>query len=327
MTLVETAASDKLARLVDRVREVAALPLELATALPADVYTSDDLYSLEVDKIFRQEWMCIGRIDEIPNPGDFKSVDLVGEPLVITRDGGGELHVMSRVCRHRRAEVCEGSGNALQLQCPYHHWTYSLAGDLLSAPLMRENIGFDKMTNGLPEFSMEVWQGFIFVNLDGTAEPLGPTLTGLDALLEPYDLSSFQTVRTTEWGESAYDWKLLVDNYLECYHHLGVHGSSVQPMFPTQLTWTDTSGGEQWSVAHVPVSKSAEMDDGEHHAVAPQIPPTATGTRRGTAARDSHCRRVPILPVRCEPRLRRVVPRLPHRRRNARSLDQVLRAS
>ena len=142
---------------------------------------------------------------------------------------------------------------------------------------MRDNEDFDKANSALPEVHTEVWQGFVFVNLDGDASPLAPRLVALDKILEPYDLSSFRTVCQTTWGDSAYDWKLLVDNYLECYHHLGVHHASVQPTFPAQLTWVDDDGDDVWSVTHLPVAKDAAVTDAQGRTVAPMFLPPPPG--------------------------------------------------
>ena len=136
MTVINTPVQTGLEDLIGRVQEVAELSLDHARTLPPEAYRSPELYELEIEKVFRKEWVCIGRADEVSEPGDFVSVTLVGEPLVLTRDHEGTLHVLSRVCRHRWAEVCEGIGNASRLQCPYHHWTYAYS-DLASCSRLR----------------------------------------------------------------------------------------------------------------------------------------------------------------------------------------------
>src|SRR5207249_281286 len=100
-----------------------------ASTLPLYCYTSPDFFRLEVEHIFLKEWLCVGRVDQVAKPGDYFSLDLIGEPLVVTRDDRGEIHVLSRVCRHRAMMVVEGAGNARAFECPYHGWTYSLRGD------------------------------------------------------------------------------------------------------------------------------------------------------------------------------------------------------
>lgn len=268
-------SSGSVDELLRDMRAAADRPVREAVTLPPKAYANDDLYELEVERIFRSEWMCVGRADEVPNPGDYASVDLCGDPLVMVRDQEGVLRVLSRVCRHRWAEVVEGSGTARNLQCPYHHWVYNLTGELMSAPEMAENTAFDKAACGLPEVRTEMWLGFVFVNLDGTADPLAPRLTDLTKILEPYEIDRQRTTRATEWGDSPYDWKLLMDNYLECYHHAGVHHGSVQPLLPARLTYTERLGGEHWSLAHLPVAPAAAETDRKGRRSMPTFLPAA----------------------------------------------------
>jgi phenylpropionate dioxygenase-like ring-hydroxylating dioxygenase large terminal subunit len=103
--------------------------------------------------------VVIGRVDQVPNPGDFLSVDLVGEPLVMIRGRDGTLRVLSRVCRHRWMDVCKGSGNTQLFSCPYHAWTYNLDGTHRGVPGMDATPGFDKGSVALPSIHHEVWQG------------------------------------------------------------------------------------------------------------------------------------------------------------------------
>ena len=125
----------KLIELIDqtelaRVRE----PLERAWTLPPKAYTDHRVFDAEVEGIFNREWVCVGRTDQVAEPGDFMSVDLISQPIVITRDRSGDLHALSRVCVHRGMPVAEGSGNARVLTCPYHKWVYELDGSLRGAP-------------------------------------------------------------------------------------------------------------------------------------------------------------------------------------------------
>jgi phenylpropionate dioxygenase-like ring-hydroxylating dioxygenase large terminal subunit len=141
--------------------------------------------------------------------------------------------VLSRVCAHRWMEICSGAGTARALQCPYHHWTYNLAGQLRSAPLMADTPGFDKNEVGLTEFRHEVWQGFVYVNLDGGARPAAELWAPLTTHLAPYRLGEWELVSTIDWGECPWDWKVFMDNG-ECYHHLGIHQRTLEPIFPTR---------------------------------------------------------------------------------------------
>src|SRR5581483_10645407 len=128
-------------------QRLASLPLERAETLPPEAYFSPHVYDLEVERVFRRDWLCVGRVDQMPNPGDYITADIAGEPLVITRDLEGELHALSRVCRHRFMDILdpqlsEPRGNLARLTCPYHTWTYKLDGEyvgmLAAAPEMKE---------------------------------------------------------------------------------------------------------------------------------------------------------------------------------------------
>jgi phenylpropionate dioxygenase-like ring-hydroxylating dioxygenase large terminal subunit len=222
-----------------------------ATALPPGAYHSEELFVLEVERLFRPGWIGVCRVDQVASPGDYVSVDLVGERLVVTRDRAGALHVLSRVCRHRSMEIVDGAGHAPALQCPYHRWTYSLAGDLVGAPHM-DSASLRESGCALPAFRTEIWGGFVWVNLDGGAVPLTPQLGVLEGQLARagLDLDAQVVVDTTDWGECAWDWKVMVDNFMECYHHLGSHLESLNPAYPAEAAWTD-EGSAAHSLMHI----------------------------------------------------------------------------
>src|SRR5262245_45407552 len=162
--------------------------------LPPACYTSLEFYARETERIFRRDWLYIGRADEVAEPGDYLCLDVLGEPLVMVRDGAGEVRVLSRICRHRAMPVGSGAGHARTFVCPYHTWTYALDGRLLGAPEMRETPGFDPAACRLPGLRSEVWEGFVFVSFDPEAPALGPSLAGLAALCRNYDLAGLKTV-------------------------------------------------------------------------------------------------------------------------------------
>lgn len=201
--------------------------------LPPSHYDSEELFAHEIDRVWRASWVNVGHISMVPDPGGYRSVDVAGEPLVVTRDKYGELHVLSRVCAHRWMEVCTGSGSTSTLQCPYHHWTYSLTGELRAAPLMEGAPGFAKGQRGLREFRSATWQGFIYVNLDEQAAPPAKAWSGLSDHLAPYRLEEWTLVSTIDWGRCPWDWKVLMDNG-ECYHHLGAHRNTLERLYPAR---------------------------------------------------------------------------------------------
>ncbi|MDC0660010.1 Rieske 2Fe-2S domain-containing protein [Leisingera sp. SS27] len=231
--------------LLDAVARNAALPDELAEATPPQVYTSPEFLELELDEIFNHEWFCVGREDEYENPGDYRATTIGRDPVVVLRDRDGVLRAMSNVCRHRMATLLEGSGNIRgRISCPYHAWTYNLDGQLIGAAHMREN--FNKKEVCLPQFQVEVWQGWVYVSLDPDAAPLGPRLAGLSKRLENYQLPKYRTLFRAEeiWDTN---WKILVQNFTEGYHLFVAHAQTIEPAMPTRLA-NAMHGGAAYSL-------------------------------------------------------------------------------
>jgi phenylpropionate dioxygenase-like ring-hydroxylating dioxygenase large terminal subunit len=220
------------------IREAGEAPFRSAIAIPNRAYNSQDLFDLEAEHLFRRGWTMIARVEQAPTPNSYHSVDLLGELLVMTRDKEGVLHVFSRVCPHRGAELLQGSGKTRAVVCPYHAWTFDLAGQCRGAPLMDDLDGFDRQAHGLRPIRHEVWNGFVFVNLDGAAPPLTARLKPLDEALADCELSNLVVVKTLDWGEVPYDWKVIAENSMECYHHHGVHIRSIGKLFPANRSWT-----------------------------------------------------------------------------------------
>lgn len=189
------------------------------------------------------------RVSDVARPGDYLSVDLFGAPLVVTNDGG-VMHVLSRVCRHRGMPVAEGRGSAKALTCPYHLWRYDLDGRLASAPAMERSAVFDRADCALPQMNSEIWGGWIFVNLDGQAPPLAPRLGGLAERLEQIAPDRMVTADQLTF-ESPWNWKVLVENFLESYHHIGPHRDTLQKSNPGLSTY-EGSGSDLFTVLENP---------------------------------------------------------------------------
>lgn len=165
-----------------------ALAVNAAETLPPECYTDREFFEFEKDALFYREWLCVGREDWVRQPGDYLTTSHVGEPILVVRNSDGILKAFSSVCRHRAMLVAEGAGNVKAFLCPYHHWSYSLDGKLIGAPAMERACNFNKDAVGLPEFRVEVWLGFIFVNFDPEAQPLAPRLGALTQVLANYEL-------------------------------------------------------------------------------------------------------------------------------------------
>lgn len=207
--------------------------IDEAQTLPPQCYTDADFYTFEKDAIFAKEWLCVGRVDWVAKAGDFFNTIIADEPIVITRTKDGEIHAMSSVCQHRAMLVSEGRGNARAFVCPYHHWTYGLDGRLVNAPAMEKACNFNKAEQGLPTFKVELWQGFIFVNLDHDAEPLAPRLTEIDKVVERYDMTTSEEIEYNPAFDFPWNWKVMFENNNDGYHASRLHQGPLHDFVPS----------------------------------------------------------------------------------------------
>jgi phenylpropionate dioxygenase-like ring-hydroxylating dioxygenase large terminal subunit len=192
-------------------------PFSRARAMPKSVYTSPDFLAQEQTHIFAQEWLCAGRAEALPDPGDYLTMTIAGEPVIVLRDRDNAVRAMSNVCRHRMSTLLEGRGNARSIVCPYHAWTYNLDGTLRGAPAMTLNEGFCKTDIALPQIRCTVWQGWIMVTLNAAAPDPAERLKGIDALVGDYGMEHYREdfCETFRW---ATNWKVLAENFMESYH-------------------------------------------------------------------------------------------------------------
>ncbi len=214
--------------------EMKTLPHDNPRAMPAEFYTSTDFLKFETEEVLRKEWMCVGHVGEVSIPGDFYTTEMLDEQILVTRDMDGVVRVLSNVCRHRGNRVAEGSGNSRKFTCQYHTWTYDNTGALLAAPLMNKQPGFEKEKCGLPEFASEIWKGWIFVNLDGTAAALAPRLAGLQAVIKNYHQED-RFLNFIEEDTWSCNWKCLFENFMEGYHLSATHRKTLHKITPTRL--------------------------------------------------------------------------------------------
>jgi nitrite reductase/ring-hydroxylating ferredoxin subunit len=228
--------------------ETSVLDVNSAETLPPICYMSPEFYEFEKAAIFYREWLCVGREAWVREPGDFFTTSHVGEPIVVVRTESGALKALSSVCRHRAALVAEGHGNARSFRCPYHHWTYKLDGHLLGAPEMNRACDFDKAEVRLPEFRLEVWLGFIFINFDPDAAPLAPRLAALAKVLEHYHIGDAEERNAPgELRKEAWNWKVRFENTNDGYHANRLHGGPIHDCVPSSLVTfpelpSDTAG-------------------------------------------------------------------------------------
>ena len=202
-------------------------PVAEARALPPEAYRSEAFFAFEKEAVFMHSWLCVGRVQQLPNEGDYLAVTLAGEPVLVVRGKDGALRAMSAVCRHRGHPVKQNcSGNASRFVCPYHRWTYGLEGELVGAPRMKETIALAALRreSSLPPLKLELWHGFIFVNFDAQAAPLAPTMAKLEPYMAGYDLDAMVTIPPSfDPTPVPWNWKMLLENYIEPYHTEYVH--------------------------------------------------------------------------------------------------------
>jgi len=187
--------------------------------LPWAWYTDPAVLDLERERIFLRFWQYVGRADEVSEPGSFSATRAGHVPVVLVRDEEGTLRAFLNVCRHRGSLVCEGSGRRATLQCPYHAWTYGLDGHLVAAPRASREGGIETDELGLVELSVDTWGPFVFVNPDPDAGPLADFLEDVPERIAAggVDVNALRFSRRP-CSELDANWKLCVENFLECYH-------------------------------------------------------------------------------------------------------------
>jgi phenylpropionate dioxygenase-like ring-hydroxylating dioxygenase large terminal subunit len=213
---------------------VADLPYDRAWSMPSGFYTDPAVLALERERIFRREWICIGRREEIAAPGDRLAVEIGGEPVVVLQDLEGRIRAFSNVCRHRGTLLVRGKGSGKRLVCPYHAWSYDLDGRLAAAPRLPARPDFDPALCRLPELAVAEWLGFVFVCLAAEPPPLAARLAGLEAMVRPYHL---EQARLRYAAEEVWEtnWKCVLENYMEGYHLSPLHRDTLHKVNPTRL--------------------------------------------------------------------------------------------
>ncbi len=296
VTLRNSLNSD-LDRLLADVQTGAGQDLSVAETLPAAAYTSEAFFELEKQKIFRKEWLAIGHIAQIPNEGDYFTIDILGDPLMAVR-GPDRIRVMSRTCLHRWAPVASGKGNTKLFSCPFHRWGYGLDGRLRVAPFMEKAEGFDPKKCSLPEIRSEIVLGTIYINFSGDAPELAPRLKGMIEEFAHVDMEDLIVGFSTEFN-CPFNWKIAVETFMECYHHIGAHAKTLQPHSPGGLSW-----GEDMSRSRPGLGLPAPPAAGRRsHGVRAQVRTAAVrGHERGAAAYRQPLSRLPAQPDRDERR-------------------------
>ncbi|GGO84715.1 (2Fe-2S)-binding protein [Marinobacterium nitratireducens] len=227
-------------------------------SLPRELYNDPQMFRVDMEEVFQKEWLFVGMSSEIPKKGDYLTVEIGQNPVLVVRDADGTINAFHNTCRHRGSRICsQHRGKVANLVCPYHQWTYDLKGNLLFAGTDMGD-SFDKTKHGLKKAFCKTAGGFIFVCL-GKEEPEGDFeefLATLDEYMAPYDVENTKLAVESNMYEQA-NWKLVLENNRECYHCAGSHPE----LLNTLLEWDDTNDprASEEFLAHY-ARQSAEWD-------------------------------------------------------------------
>jgi len=192
--------------------------------LPAAAYTAQAVFDWEMEHLFSGTWVCVGRSGELVAPGQIRAVDVSGEGVLLARDLEGVLTAFSNVCRHRGHELAP-VGDAIDarlIRCPYHSWSYRFNGDLRAAPTFTQTPGFDMSEFPLVGVHVAEYLGWVWVDLSGEALPIEEHFGNLGEMAVPYETLRLTTEAVHSYVVDA-NWKIVVENYNECYHCSSIH--------------------------------------------------------------------------------------------------------
>lgn len=228
-------------------------PLHEASPLPGWCYASQEWYDREIETLFRKDWLCVGRVEQLPEVGNYYTIELLGHPLIVVRDETRQVRVQSALCRHRGAIINrdQPQGKSRAFSCPYHSWTYALSGALISTPgnppPMAGAAGFKTADYGLKQIRTETWGGFIFINFDDEAQPLLQWLGDLPEFLAAYQLENMQWTHRDMY-EVDCNWKVWLENAFENYHVPTIHRQHHDPANPQN--WEFIQGKGPWDAMY-----------------------------------------------------------------------------
>jgi Rieske 2Fe-2S family protein len=210
------------------------LPVRSGKTLPGRYFTSPAILAEEMDRIFARQWLCVGPADRIRQAGEYFLQQLGPDSLIILRDKAGAVRAHYNVCRHRGTRMCEAPAGKFgeTIQCPYHAWTYALDGRLLAAPSSDLIEQFQKSDYPLASVATYVWEGLIFINLSAEPVPFEQHHAPLIGRFSRFDIAGLRIARRIDY-EVAANWKLIVENYQECYHCAPIHPTLTKLSPPT----------------------------------------------------------------------------------------------
>jgi glycine betaine catabolism A len=235
-------------------------PTERASTLPPRVFHDPDVLNYEIEAWFRRDWLNIGREEDAPEPGSYFLVNVFDEQIIVVRSNDCELRAFYNVCRHRGATILsESAGQRQYFQCPYHGWVYDLEGRLQRPPHTRSLQDFHCEHYGLYHVRLGTWQGFVFINLSPEAPPLEAYLETEWLFHQPnefnrYSLREFRRAKHMEYEVRA-NWKVIMENYAECYHCPDVH-----PLLNRMTPFKPVQSSSGWGMELVDGYETLSMD-------------------------------------------------------------------
>jgi Rieske 2Fe-2S family protein len=208
-----------------------------ATTLPGHYYTSETIFHEELERIFMNRWICAGNASQLRHPGSYFIFTIGKENVIVTLDENRSVRAFYNICRHRGTRICTDSNGQFhgKIQCPYHAWTYGLDGTLIGAPNMSSTASFDRSQYPLQKVYCHVWEGYVFLNFSDDPEPFESEYEPVLDRFSEWNISELRIAHTEIYDVKA-NWKILFQNYSECYHCPTVH-----PLLARLTQYRDTA--------------------------------------------------------------------------------------
>jgi phenylpropionate dioxygenase-like ring-hydroxylating dioxygenase large terminal subunit len=188
--------------------------------LPGWIYHDPEFFAVEMERVIRPSWQIVCHASDIPGTGDWRTLDLLGESVVVIRGGDGEIRAFHNLCRHRGSRIAAGAeGCTRRLTCPYHAWTYGLDGALIGVPNRADYPGLDPAALGLKPVELEIWRGFVFVRLESDGGPsVAEMIAPYDEEIAPYRFDDLRAIGRVTLRPRPVNWKNVADNYSDGLH-------------------------------------------------------------------------------------------------------------